>query len=86
MLRKKRLNPLPQLVALPPAARPSRPPWLGYVNATGSRRYSGLPDLALGAAQATDLESVDPDQLDVDVRLGVRSLGRLVGRSVTGDK
>src|SRR5207344_662048 len=47
-----------------------------------------LPDLALGAPQATDVEAVDPDQLtgpgDVDVALGAGIARWLVGRRVAG--
>ena len=49
-----------------------------------------LPDRALGAAQASDVEAVDPDQLarpvDVDVLLGTGVARRLVGRGVAGDQ
>jgi len=49
-----------------------------------------LPDLALGAPQAADVEAVDPDQLagpgDVDVALWARIARWLIGSGVTGNQ
>jgi hypothetical protein len=49
-----------------------------------------LPDRALSAAQPSDVEAVDPDQLagliDVNVLHGARIARRLIGRGIAGDE
>ena len=49
-----------------------------------------LPDRALGATEAADVEAVDPDQLagplDVDVRFRLGLAWRFVGGAVAGDE
>jgi len=79
------LRGLPRGRVAPPADDELRP---GEGGAEVDRRQ--LPDRAFRAAQAADVEAVDPDQLarpvDLDVGLRRRLGRRLVGGTVAGDQ